>query len=70
MNIGKYKHYKGQYYDVIGVATHTETSESLVIYTGKNGKIWARPEMMFNGLVSDKGKEIPRFVFVGQIMAT
>ena len=55
-----YKHYKGNLYLVLEVATHTETGEELVIYANvKNkAKIWARPLAMFEDVLSN-GK--PRF---------
>ena len=52
------KHYKGNYYQIIGFATHTETLETLIIYRGYDldlqvatTKHWARPESMFNDIV-------------------
>ena len=56
---GLYKHYKGNIYNVIGEARHTETQEKLVLYqliigTGQQGIIFARPKGMFNGKVRIK----------------
>ncbi len=69
LRIGKYRHYKGGMYKVIGVAIHTETGEELVIYTaltkqGGEVGLWARPKSMFIEVVSVEGKSIPRFKFV------
>ncbi len=64
MKLGKYKHYKGSYYEVIGVAKHSETLEELVVYT-HDGQMWARPKKMFLKTVNKDGKEVPRFEFVG-----
>lgn len=50
---GKYRHFKGNYYQVIGVATHSETQEKLVVYQplyGESG-LWVRPYEMFAGEV-------------------
>ncbi len=51
IKIGKYKHYKGNTYDLIGVVRHTETKEELVIYKSEmhneDNVIWARPLRMF-----------------------
>lgn len=73
MKLGKYQHYKGNYYEVIGVARHSETLEELVVYRalynskefGKNA-IWARPKKMFLEKIIIDGKEIPRFKYVGK----
>lgn len=72
LKLGKYQHYKGRFYEVIGVARHSETSEELVVYRalynskefGKNA-LWARPKTMFLENVSVDGKEVPRFKYVG-----
>jgi hypothetical protein len=58
---GKYRHFKGGIYDVLGVATHTETSQKLVIYKGPNGKMFARPQRMFEGYKMVDGKLVKRF---------
>jgi len=70
---GKYKHFKGKLYEVIGVARHSETLEEFVVYRalydskefGKNS-IWIRPKKMFLETVNRDGKEFPRFEFVGE----
>lgn len=60
---GKYRHYKGGEYEVIGVGKHTETEEKLVIYRAVDPphQIWTRPYNMFFELVEIEGKTIPRF---------
>ncbi|MCK4521028.1 MAG: DUF1653 domain-containing protein [Nanoarchaeota archaeon] len=69
---GKYQHYKGNFYEVIGVARHSETLEELVVYKALydseefgNNALWVRPKEMFLGTVNVDGKEVPRFKFVG-----
>lgn len=60
---GKYRHYKGNDYEVIGVATHSETRESLVVYRPLYGEgaLWVRPLAMFTESVVFHGKQMPRF---------
>lgn len=66
---GKYQHYKGKQYEVIGVAKHSETLEELVIYKAlyqlEGENLWARPLKMFTGNIISEGKEMPRFKFMG-----
>jgi len=71
IKLGKYKHFKGGEYDVIGVARHSETFEKLVIYKAlykteryEKGQIWARPLAMFMALKNINGEKYPRFVFI------
>ena len=66
MKLGKYKHYKGKMYQVIGVAKNSETLEKLVVYRALYGKkeLWVRPEKMFLEKVEIDGKEILRFKFI------
>lgn len=72
MKLGKYQHYKGKYYEVLGVAHHSETLEELVVYRalyaspefGENAQ-WVRPKKMFLENVLIDGAKIPRFRFVG-----
>ncbi|MEK7610864.1 MAG: DUF1653 domain-containing protein [Patescibacteria group bacterium] len=65
MNIkpGKYQHYKGKIYQVIGVARHSETLEELVVYGNKNS-LWVRPKNMFLEKVLVNGKRVPRFKII------
>lgn len=62
---GKYKHYKGNYYEVIGVATHSETLEPLVVYKAlyqeEGNNLWVRPLSMFTETVNLEGQLLPRF---------
>lgn len=71
LKIGKYQHFKGNFYEVIGLARHSETLEELVVYRalylhpkyGENS-LWVRPKEMFLETVMIEGKEIPRFRFI------
>lgn len=60
---GKYRHYKGNKYEVIGAGKHTETEEELVIYRAlyEPYEIWIRPFDMFFETIHLDGKDIPRF---------
>jgi hypothetical protein len=63
---GRYRHYKGNDYRVIGVARHTETGELLVVYQALYGErgLWVRPAAMFVETVLVGGKPVPRFAFL------
>ncbi len=60
---GKYRHYKGNDYEVIGIATHSETREQVVVYRPLYGEgaLWVRPLVMFMEDVTVDGKQMPRF---------
>jgi hypothetical protein len=64
---GRYRHYKGNEYSVLGVARHSETLEELVVYRQEYGdrSLWVRPKRMFLGTVEVDGRQVPRFRFVG-----
>lgn len=66
MRIGKYQHYKGNHYDVLGVARHSETEEEFVVYRALYGSegLWIRPKAMFLEKVLVNGKEVPRFSYL------
>ncbi len=54
---GRYRHYKGNEYEVTGIARHSETLEPMVVYKALygEGEIWVRPAKMWNETVDDKG---------------
>ena len=66
--IGRYRHYKGKEYEVIGVARHSETEEEFVVYRTCYGNfdLWIRPKSMFLETVSVNGVERPRFRYIGE----
>jgi len=64
---GRYRHYKGQDYIVLGVARHSETEEALVVYRQDYGdrSLWVRPRTMFEETVIVNDQTVRRFEFVG-----
>ena len=64
---GIYKHYKGNLYEVLMTAQHSETEEWMVIYKALYGDkgMWVRPYDMFMEKISIEGKKVQRFVYVG-----
>jgi len=65
---GRYRHYKGKTYEVIGLARHSETEEPLVVYRALyrskrfgDRALWVRPAKSFLGKVMVEGKKVPRF---------
>lgn len=70
IKLGKYKHYKGKEYEVVGIARHSETLEELVVYKAlyqvEGANLWVRPLKMFLEEVEIEGKKMPRFEFLGK----
>lgn len=66
VKIGKYRHFKGGMYEVIGVAKHSETLEKLVVYRALygEGEVWVRPLEMWTETVQHEGKTVKRFAYV------
>ena len=67
IRLGKYRHFKGMEYEVIGVAKHSETLEPMVVYRALYGEggLWVRPAEMWNEAVTRDGKTQPRFTYIG-----
>ena len=63
---GRYRHYKGNEYTVLGVARHSETLEEMVVYRALYGEggLWVRPASMWNEVVTHEGKAVRRFEFI------
>ena len=63
---GKYRHFKGNLYEVIGTASHSETMEPMVVYRALYGErgLWVRPAAMWSEIVDKDGYYGPRFQFL------
>lgn len=67
LKIGRYQHFKGNFYQVLHIATHSETEEAMVVYQPEYGEkgIWVRPLVMFDETIERNGKVFKRFQYVG-----
>ena len=65
---GKYRHFKGNYYEVMGVAHHSETMEEMVVYRALYGEhgLWVRPAAMWTETIDRDGYHGPRFQYIGE----
>ena len=68
IKLGKYRHFKGNEYEVIGIAKHSETLEEMVIYKALygDGGYWVRPASMWNETVERDGKIVKRFTYINE----
>ena len=68
MKPGRYRHFKGKGYEVLGIARHSETEEELVVYRALYGdfSLWVRPVSMWNETVERDGKTFRRFTYIGE----
>lgn len=66
---GRYRHFKGREYEVIGVARHSETMEELVVYRALYGEggLWLRPAAMWSEIVERDGWSGPRFMRIEEV---
>lgn len=64
---GVYKHFKGNNYELLHIATHSETMEKMVVYRALYGEkgIWVRPIAMWNEQVELDGEKVARFTYIG-----
>lgn len=64
---GRYRHFKGNEYEVLYIARHSETLEEMVVYKALYGEggIWVRPAKMWNETVLRDGKTFKRFEYIG-----
>jgi hypothetical protein len=65
---GRYRHYKGNEYEVIDTVRHSETEEEMVLYRALYGArgLWVRPLAMFTETVVVDGNAVPRFACLGE----
>lgn len=66
IQLGRYKHFKGNEYEVIGIAKHSENLEPMVIYRALYGEkeLWVRPASMWNEIVDKNDYKGPRFIYI------
>lgn len=68
IKIGRYRHFKGNEYEVIAIARHSETTEDYVVYKALygDGGLWVRPASMWNETVERDGATYKRFTYIGE----
>ena len=68
IKIGKYRHFKGNEYEVLHIARYSETGEDMVVYRALYGEkeVWVRPASMWNENVERDGKTYKRFTVASQ----
>jgi hypothetical protein len=68
LKLGRYRHFKGKEYQLIGVAQHSETLEAMVVYRALYGAhgLWVRPAAMWSETVERDGYCGPRFTYIGE----
>lgn len=67
IKLGRYRHFKGGEYEVVGLATHSETREEMVVYRALYGenKLWVRPARMWEETIERDGTAKQRFTYIG-----
>lgn len=68
IRLGRYRHFKGGEYEVVGIARHSETREEMVVYRALYGEygLWVRPASMWEETVTRDGKAFQRFTYIGE----
>ena len=68
IKLGKYRHFKGNEYEVIAIAKHSETTEDYVVYKAlyDDGGMWVRPASMWNETVERDGVTYKRFTYIDE----
>lgn len=64
---GRYRHFKGNEYELLYLAKHSETREDMVVYRALYGEcgVWVRPARMWNEIIERDGKQFKRFTYIG-----
>lgn len=67
LKLGRYRHFKGKEYELLGVARHSETLEEMVVYRAlyEGGGLWVRPASMWEEQVTREDYQGPRFIYLG-----
>ena len=67
IKLGKYRHFKGNEYEVIAIAKNSETLEEMVMYRALYGEkeLWVRPKSMWEEIIERDGKTFKRFEYIG-----
>lgn len=65
---GRYRHFKGKEYELLFVATHSETLEPMVVYRALYGEhgVWVRPAAMWSEMIERSGQTVRRFTYIGE----
>ena len=65
---GRYRHFKGNEYELLYLAKHSETLEDMVVYRALYGEygVWVRPASMWNEVVERDGRRMKRFTYIGE----
>ena len=68
IKLGKYRHFKGNEYEVVGIARHSETMQPMVVYRALYGEggLWVRPATMWSEWVDREEYSGPRFQYIGE----
>jgi hypothetical protein len=68
IKLGRYRHFKGNEYEVLALAKHSETLEDMVVYRALYGErgVWVRPASMWSERIEREGYSGPRFCYIGE----
>lgn len=68
IKLGRYRHFKGNEYEVVGIAKDSETLEAVVVYRALYGEhgLWVRSARMFSETIERDGRTLPRFAYIGE----